>query len=957
MSGEAKPTGRWAAAVLAVLILLAPCAASAIDTVLVPPDAARIDISTTTERHEQTKLTLEDATGGTAVVEVEAGAGNTDPGWAVFALKNETDAKLLRWLVVENSGSADSGFIWPHVTGHRILGMASTGGAAARPIRSGSVDIYELELPAGEAVTFVAEVAGRVPDRLVIWTPEAFESNTRSLALFHGLLIGIIGLLAILLSSLYVVRRRIMYPSAALVGWAMLMILGAEFGLWQSGLGISGATNGAIRAIGELMFAGGMAALLYTFIELGSRLSWAPRILAGLFMALAALAVFAGFEPGIATGIARLLALLVTLAGAVVIIRYAMKGSSRATSLVPAWLALTVLGILSAAVFGGAIASDVGAPLHAAAGVLVVMIVAFTVMQYAFSVDVTGDGRTSELGLRAVAFSATGLSIWDWNVSDEVINVGKEVAQALGLPEGALDGSQARWLEHVHQLDKDRFIYAANAAVARSDGNLDVEFRMRTSIGSQRWYHLRGRAVARDGKLATRFIGSLQDITAEKLSRDRLLRDAVHDALTGLPNRALMLDRLSRSVAAAKSGARGARKPSVLVLDVDRFRNVNDSYGHAVGDSIITIIAQRLAELFDPQDTLARVQGDQFVMIVTSTARPSDLEGLAEELRKCVKEPVYVGEQEVFLSASIGMATFDEERQSKGEELVRAAELAMAHAKSRGFDTIETYRPEMQSQRTERALLEEDLRRALERNEIELRFQPIMDLQNERVAGFEALMRWRHPEHGELAPDEFIEMAEELGVIVELGRHALDLASRQLANWVRAFTMDQQIFVSVNVSSRQIFRQDLMRDIRMIMSRDDVPPGSLRLEITESLVMENPELAAYVLERLHSMGAGLSLDDFGTGYSALSYLQRFPFDTLKVDKSFVAGAAAGESPVILKSIIGLAHDLGMQVIAEGIESEADVKRLKEMGCRYGQGFFYARPLEPKAAIEFLAEWK
>ncbi len=950
---------RCAKVLIAAFLVFSAGSARAIDIVVVSQEVLRIDLSTTTDRYDGIgpKLTLEDEAGGSPVIEVEAGAGNTDPAWAVFSLKNTSQDPLRRWIIVNNSGSADSGFFWPHVTGKRVLGIVATGDAVTRAIRSGPVDIYELELKPDQAVTYVMEISGRPPDRLTLWDPDTYEANTRSLSLFHGLLIGILGLLAILMSSLFVVRRRAMYPAAALSGWAALAVLGAEFGIWQSGIGISSQMNGSIRAIGELLFAGAMAGLLYTFLELGSRLIWAIRMMLLLSVTIVLLSIAAVFFPAQIAGVARIVGFAVTAFGLVVVAGYALKGSSRAISLLPGWLALTAFSVLSAVVFAGALDPDVAPPLYVAGIVLVVMISSFTVLQYAFSVDVTGEGKTSELGLRAVAFSATGLSIWDWSVTDEEINVGREVATALGLPEGSLDGSQDRWLEHVHQLDKDRFIYAANAAVARPEGSLDIEIRMRTSIGTQRWYHLRARSVAREGKLATRFIGSLQEITAEKLSRERLLRDAVHDALTGLPNRALMFDRLSRAINAVKSGSRGARKPSVFVIDIDRFKNVNDSFGHAIGDSIITIIAQRLSELVDPQDTLARVQGDQFVLAVTSTARPGDLEGCAAELRQRLNEPIYVGEQEVFLTGSIGFATFDETLQSTAEELVRAAELAMVHAKSKGFDSIEIYRPEMQSERTSRARLEADLRRALERKEIELRYQPIMDLVHERVVGFEALMRWKHPEHGELAPDEFIEMAEELGVIVELGHYALDAAARQLANWIRAFTMEQQIFVSVNVSSRQIFRQDLMRDVRLIMSRADIPPGSLRLEITESLVMENPELATYVLERIHAMGAGLSLDDFGTGYSALGYLQRFPFDTLKVDKSFVAGAAAGGSPVILKSIIGLAHDLGMKVVAEGIESESDVTRLRDMGCQYGQGFFYARPLDPKSAIEFLAEWK
>ncbi|MHA1525047.1 MAG: EAL domain-containing protein [Alphaproteobacteria bacterium] len=950
---------RLAGLVAAVLgALVSAQQARALDAVVVTPTDNRIALFATTERYEDigAKLTLKNKDGG-PVITAQAKPGNGSPGWMVFALKNSGDEPLVRWLVVENSGSADAGLVWPNPGTSRVVNVTTTADIDPKKLSTGRHDIYQLTLPPDKVVTFVAEIAGRLPSELTLWSPRGFEAKANSLSFFQGLLTGLTGLLAIFLTTLYVLRRKLMYPAAALTGWAALLILGSEFGLWRAALGFSDMTAASIRAIGETMFAGALAALVFTFLELTSRFVVAKRAAMAIAGGLVLVAGLALFAPSLALGLARFLALVISAAGAIIAIFLATKGSSRATALATAWSVLIAFQVFSIAVFAGTLAQTTAAPLYAASLVLVVMVVAFTVMQYAFAADMAGENRASQLGLKAVAFSASGLSEWDWSVTDERISVDGELEIALGLEAGALNGDQDRWLSHIHTLDKDRFIQLANTAVSRSDGILDTEFRFRTSLGEIRWYHLAARAVARDGKQASRFIGAVREITAEKNARERLLRDAVNDALTGLPNRALFNDRLERAIQRVRDNVRGARRPSVIVLDIDRFKNVNDSFGHAVGDSMIAIVAQRLSELVMLPDTLARVQGDQFAAVITSIIRQSDLEVLASDLRQTLKEPIFVNDREVFLTASIGISTYDDEKKDDANALFRASELAMVHARSKGPDHIETYQDTMHAPGSKRIEIESDLRRALERQEIELVYQPIMRFSDDRIAGFEALMRWRHPEDGLKTPDEFIGIAEETGIIVELGHFAMDTAARQLTKWLRTFSMDAGLFISVNVSSRQIFRQDLMRDVRMIMSRNDIPDGALRLEITESLVMENPELATYVLDQIRALGAGLALDDFGTGFSALSYLQRFAFDTLKVDKSFVTGATDARSPVILKSIVALAHDLGMQVVAEGIESAEDVARLKSIGCDMGQGFHFSPPLSPQDAVAFLAEWK
>jgi diguanylate cyclase (GGDEF)-like protein len=375
---------------------------------------------------------------------------------------------------------------------------------------------------------------------------------------------------------------------------------------------------------------------------------------------------------------------------------------------------------------------------------------------------------------------------------------------------------------------------------------------------------------------------------------------------------------------------------------------VNDSVGIAVGDSILLTLARRLGRLLKPQDTLARLTGDQFALILLSERDSERITAFAETLRRALRAPITFNDREIFLTASMGVALGDGQPH-RTEELLKDAELAMYHAKRIGGDRIEVYKPTMRARKTDRLALESELRRALEREEITIVYQPIIRLEDRRVAGFEALARWDHPKMGRTSPADFISIAEEIGLIVDLGLFVLERTARQLAHWQRGMRNREPIFVSVNVSSRQLLRQDLVHDLRTVIARHGLPRGALKLEITESVVMENPEHAAQMLTRMRELGAGLSLDDFGTGHSSLAYLQRFPFDTIKIDQSFVRASSKGTRPVILRSIISLAHDLGMEVVAEGAETDSDAVELYQLGCEYAQGFAFGEPMSADEA--------
>jgi len=424
----------------------------------------------------------------------------------------------------------------------------------------------------------------------------------------------------------------------------------------------------------------------------------------------------------------------------------------------------------------------------------------------------------------------------------------------------------------------------------------------------------------------------------------------VHDNLTGLPNRELFVDRIESVLALSKADE--AIKPTIIVIDLDRFKQVNDSVGIAVGDSILLTLARRLGRLLKPQDTLARLAGDQFALILLSEKEADRIVAFAETLRRALRAPITFNDREIFLTASMGIALSDGQPH-RTEEVLKDAELAMYHAKRIGGDRMEVFKPSMRARKTDRLTLESDLRRALEREEITILYQPIVRLDDRSVAGFEALARWDHPKMGRMSPSDFIAIAEEIGLIVDLGLFVLEHTSRQLGNWQRSVRHREPIFASVNVSSRQLLRQDLIHDLRTVIARSGLARGSLKLELTESLVMENPEHAAQMLTRIKELGAGLALDDFGTGHSSLSYLQRFPFDTIKIDQSFVRASSKGQRPVILRSIIALAHDLGMEVVAEGAETDSDAVELYQLGCEYAQGYVFGEPMSAEAARELL----
>jgi diguanylate cyclase (GGDEF)-like protein len=441
------------------------------------------------------------------------------------------------------------------------------------------------------------------------------------------------------------------------------------------------------------------------------------------------------------------------------------------------------------------------------------------------------------------------------------------------------------------------------------------------------------------------------DISERKRFEEQLLHDAFHDALTGLANRALFMDHLRMTIERCKS--RHSNHYAVLFLDFDRFKVINDSLGHAEGDELLIQIARRLGSLTRTGDLLARLGGDEFVILLNEMLEPDDAIQVAERILIDLQEPFTLAGNDVFTSASIGIAVSTDGHR-RAEDMLRDADIAMYRAKSNGKARFQVFNEGLREVAATRLQLETEIRNGIERREFEVYYQPILDLASGKPSALEALVRWQHPQRGLVLPNDFIPAAEESGLILPLGRWILRESCRQLAEWQSSHEAAADLVVNVNLSCRQFLQADLTEQVSLALSDAGLAPRCLKLEITESYLIENSEKAVSIMDGLRTLGVELSLDDFGTGYSSLSYLHRLPLNSLKIDRSFIMRLGiSGESNQIVRSIIEMAQNLNLQVIAEGIETTEQLKELAELGCGFGQGYLFSRPLDAMLAEEFV----
>jgi diguanylate cyclase (GGDEF)-like protein len=943
--------------ILAILFLVGwQASAAAQEVVKLPLSAAQIELMgqlrpITSEKKEVAVEVPADLSGRRAILTLSAKGEGASHTWFLFTLANSGAEPQEVILDISHQHFAGSGVVTLKPFGSTIINTTISGqGAEMMPVPAPSRDSFKISLEANRIVTIVLEAdpAMQMP---LLWQRAPFEAQATSFAFFRGAVLGIAFLLTVAMVALYGIRSHPSFIAGGLFGLASLGFIVLEAGYLPALTAYApwiSAHPSEARAMAEGLL---MVSLFLCLIGFSDVRRQMPRLgIAALVLAALSLAVplYGVIEPIAATSIARISFLTIAAVGFPVIFLARRNsdlvgdGNVLLWALVLVWTCFAVMAALAERnlPFYGPLLSG------GLAAVLVAM--GFILAQFAFNQGFLSKRFFADAGRRGLALAGARHIVWDWQPVERNLDLAPELMRSLGFSPTPPEEGLETFIDLIHPADRPAYLQATEESQQLGTGFFTQVLRLRTSDGGYRWFELRASAVAGSGRRAARCIGTLTDISGAKRHEERLITDAVYDRVTGLPNRALFMDRLERDL---RHGA--GRPPRVLLIDLDRFKALNEGLGHEVGDNLLLAAGRRIADCLKDEDTLARLSGAQFAVITGGGDEPA-VQNLAQRITGAIAAPVQMAGQEVFLSAAIGMS-MAQPAEATPDLLMKQAAVALYEAKRAGNRRVTVFAPSMQDERTALVVLEAELRRAVERSELEVHYQPIARLTDMELAGFEALLRWRHPKLGLLGPESFITLAEQTGMIVEVGRFVLHEAARQLGIWQRAHRPATPVFMAINVSAGQLLDNGLLDDVRAVLQREAIHRGTLKLEVTESLLMQFPERAAGLLARLKQMGVGIACDDFGTGHSALASLRDMPFDTLKIDRSFVT--PSGDDPraaSILDAIIALAHGLGMAVVAEGLETDDQIERLAEAGCDFGQGFLIGQPMTAKQVGEALA---
>lgn len=928
----------------------------ALEPVAVSLDVDAVDLTATIDFYPQQKDSLKvstapDSNGVVRRIEVRPRNEKEGTNWAVFSLANTSNEQIDKLIVAPHYRLVSSGMIWPDLDAQRIVAITPSEGFSLERLDDSEADVFLITLDPGSVITFIAEQNTASLPKLYLWNPDAYKDTVNSFTLYRGIVLGISGLLAVFLTILFIVKGSALFPATAALAWSVLAYICVDFGFWNKILDIDIASVPIWRAGSEVFLSASLLIFLYAYLNLNRWHTHFSSIVVGWMLGLLILFGVAIIKPEVAAGIARFSFAFTSLFGVFAIFWLAVQRYDRAIMLIPTWIMILAWTFAGWMTVSGAISNDVVQSALAGGMVLNVMLLGFTVIQYAFAGGAMAQGLVSDVERQALALTGANGIVWDWDVGRDLINVEEQAAHILEIPVSTLNGPTANWVNIIHPNDRDRFSVTLDAIVEHRRGRIKQTFRLRSGEGYYHWFELRARPLLNNVGEVIRCVGTIDDVTSIKNSEERLLHDAVHDNLTGLANRELFANRLDTVVILAQNIAE--IRPSLFHINIDDFNKINSKFGISVGDTLLLTVARRLGRLLKDGDELARFQGDQFVLMLLSESDPDKIAGYADAIRRTLSAPIQFAEETIELTASIGIASWTKEHKNP-RDFMRDAELAMVHAKRFGGNRIEPFRPAFKMSDHSDSSLVEDLKLAVKNKDITIMFQPIVRLSDRETIGYEALARWNHPKLGNVPPSEFIAVAENEGLINELGSQVLEQSISLFSKALSAMDTSD-MFVAVNISSHELLRHDLVSDISHLLGEYGLPAKNLRIELTESLVMQNPEYSTEVLKRIKSLGVGLALDDFGTGYSSLSYLLRFPFDTIKIDKEFVQAHEHSDRLIVLQSIIALAHGLKQNLIAEGIETESDAAELLQMGCEYAQGYLFGEPAPAEEIIPLLKD--
>ena len=892
--------------------------------------------------------------GARAVLELRGTGAGPEFNWTVYTLRNAGPEARDLVMAIDSQRLAASGIVrlLPFGSQVKSISWLQTANPPAL-LNSALADAYQFQLPPGQAMTFGVE-GPAVLKAVRVYDVKSFAQRGASIAFLRGAALAVAFVLALSMLSLYGIRANRAFLVGGAFGFAALLFMALEAGYLQplaQNVQSFELTQQHLRALVESLFALAVALCFWGLTSLKRRSIWKDMPFFLLILGMVALVAYAFFVPERATQTARWAIVFLSIAGFASAL-FAKRGRAEVMD-----SAMLFWSALLAWVFFATVSAtgDSHSPtLHAIAlaGLTTVLgVLAFVLLRLAFAQGFLSKPYLTDASRRSLALTGAEHYLWDWQPQENHLDIGADLARSLGHSATNISPTAAlRWFAAlVHPADDLAYRKCLDLHNMRAGNFVEQELRLRDAQGVYHWFMLRARALPGAGGVPARLIGTLTDISRSKQTEDRLINEAIHDPVTGLPSRALFLDRLEREVEKPMAIPR-----RILMVGIERFKILNDGLGHDLGDQLLLAVGQRVSDTLTGDESVARISGSQFAVMQIESIASRDSTALAEDILVRLAKPITVLSQQVFLSACIGIS-LSSSTGASAADLLQQAETALHEAQSKGPRTIVVFHSQISDQRADKVELEADLRRAIDRREIEVHYQPIITLLTRDVAGFEALARWQHPKRGLLQPSEFIGLAEQAGLISEIGELVLQESIRQMGIWQRVLTRNRPVFMAINVSAEQLSDTGFIDRLTATLAREGVLPHAAKIEITESVAMRFPERSRQLIGRLRNLGIGVACDDFGTGFSNLASLRDLNFDTLKMDRGFItADGLQGRGGVILQSVVDMAHRLGMLVVAEGIETEDQAQQLLMMGCELGQGYHLSPPLVARDVHQLLA---
>jgi diguanylate cyclase (GGDEF)-like protein len=944
----------------ALLCLAAACGTAPAETIINVSSSMRaIDLSVHGATVEADKRSIAIELPDSPVMKrtlLELNASGPGPKftWTIYSIHNASGVRRELIVAIDPQRLSASRLFPIKPFGRRAEKLVSTLAAGQFvPRAAGAQEIYAFELEPGAAMAMAAE--GPAPmSGIRLYDEEAFAKRENSVAFLRGAALTVTLIISLFIVGLYSVRSHSAFVVGGIFALSCLQFMALESGfLDRFNEGIFNVTFNLqqLRAWSEGLFASSVALAAWGLTAPNAvprRSAWWIALVVALF---AGLSLLGWFYPGAAAAAARASALVAAGLGFLLALGAWRDGDGAMPVGLTLWSALLIWVFVAVA----AVLSPYEAPIiHAAilAGLAtVVAILSFALARLALAQGYLSNAYLTGAASRSLALAGGRHYLWDWRANENRLVLGEELAASLGHDAAKFKGADtARMLlAIVHPADQMAYQRAAVIDALAPGDVIETDVRIQGADGHYRWYSLRAAAIPGAGGLVERAVGTLTDVTEKKQMEGRLISEALRDPVTGLPSKAIFNDRLEREL--AKTIGLPVR---VLLVGLSRFNAFNEGFGHDLGDRMLLAAGQRIGECLLPDETLARVSGSQFAVMYVEAIGKRDAETLASEILSRLEEPLSLAGRDVHLSACIGISLPGGPGVASATLNDQAARaLAAAHANGRA--TFLAFDETMVNEKAVEIAAELDLRRALSGGEIEVHYQPVFRLSTRNLVGFEALARWNNRIRGYIPPDEFIAVAEQSGLVGEISSIVLTEAARQLGAWLRTLVRNRKLFVAVNISADQMSDAGLFDRISATIEREALPPDCLAVEITESIAMRFPERARQLITRLRAIGVSVSCDDFGTGFSNLASLRDLHFDTLKMDRSFIAeGGMAGRGSTILASVIHLAHQLNMQVVAEGIENEEQALLLQNMGADLGQGYWLGEPVAAAAVPGILA---